>query len=151
MMDIAACRMADLDALVELFEAYRSFYRAGPDAEGARRFLRERLENGDAVILLARSKAGQAVGFTQLYPSFSSVRMQPIWILNDLYVARTAREQGIGRALMDAARQQACDAGASVLVLATERDNQPARRLYESCGYVLDTVFDHYELDLGDS
>lgn len=147
-MDITACSMDDLDALVGLFEDYRRFYRAPADAEGARRFLHERLENGDAVILLARSDAGEPVGFTQLYPSFSSVRMKRLWILNDLYVTGEARGRGIGRALMDAARRRAREAGVSILALATERDNHLAKRLYASCGYVLDTEFDHYELEL---
>ena len=74
--------------------------------------------------------------------------MKRLWILNDLYVAKEARGQGYGHALMDAARRRALGAGVSVLALATERDNHLAKRLYESCGYVLDTEFDHYELDL---
>ncbi len=147
-MFISTCGLKDLDALIELFEAYRRFYRAPADAKGARRFLLERLERGDATILLARSDAGEAVGFTQLYPSFSSVRMLRLWILNDLFVVREARGQGIGRALMDAARRRAREAGVSILALATERNNHLAKGLYESSGYVLDTEFDHYELDL---
>ncbi len=147
-MVITTCGLNDLDALVELFEAYRRFYRAAADATGARRFLRARLERGDATILVARTEAGEAVGFTQLYPSYSSVRMLRLWILNDLFVAAEARGQGIGRALMDAARRRAGEAGVSILALATEKDNLLAKGLYESCGYVLDTEFDHYELDL---
>ena len=147
-MNITECRADDVDALAELFDAYRRFYRAPADLSGARRFLLERLANEDSILLMARDSAGIPVGFAQLYPSFSSVRMVALWILNDLYVAPHARGQGIGRALMDAARARALEAGIAVLALATEKDNRVAKGLYDSCGYIRDTEFDHYELDL---
>lgn len=137
----------DLDALVPLFDGYRQFYRKPSDEAAARAFLEERLTAGDSVILVARG-AGQAVGFTQLYPMFSSVRMRRLWILNDLFVAPEARQQGVARALMEAARQHAARTGAVALALATEKDNASAKRLYEALGYRRDDAFDYYELTL---
>src|SRR5262249_5336021 len=93
----------------------------------------------------------QAVGFVQLYPSFSSVRMQPVWILNDLFVALQARRGGVGRLLLAAAAGMARSAGACRLVLATPKDNAPAKALYDATGYRLDDRFDHYELPLDPS
>lgn len=138
-----------LDLLVPLFDAYRRFYRKPADEAGARAFLTDRLRRQDSLVLIAVDDAhapARGLGFTQLYPAFSSVRMRPIWILNDLFVAPEARGGGIGRTLMEAARERAAAAGVAALALATEKDNTVAKALYESLGYTLDTAFDYYEL-----
>ena len=137
-----------LDQLTPLFDAYRRFYRKSADVAGARAFLHERLRKRDSVILLALDDASDGLGFIQLYPSFSSVRMCPLWILNDLFVAPEARGRGVGRRLMGAAREQAQNAGMVALSLATEKNNIKAKALYESLGYELDQAFDYYELAL---
>ncbi len=138
-----------LDQVTPLFDAYRRFYRKPTDEAGARAFLQERLHNGDSLILLALDEATPcALGFTQLYPVFSSVRMRPLWILNDLFVTPDARGQGVGRRLMGAARRRAQQAGMVALALATEKNNTPAKALYEALGYELDTALDYYELSL---
>ena len=137
-----------LDQVTPLFDGYRRFYRKASDEAGARTFLRERLTNRDSVILFAMDGTSVPLGFTQLYPSFSSVRMRPLWILNDLFVAPEARGRGVGRRLMEAARGRAQAAGMVALALATEKNNTTAKALYESLGYELDTAFDYYELAL---
>lgn len=147
-MTIIQAQPAHLDAVVSLFDAYRQFYRKASDREGARQFIEARLRNGDSVLLLALDDEEQAVGFTQCYPAFSSVRMRPIWILNDLFVAPGCRRQGIAQALMDEAARYARHAGAIALTLATEKDNHTAKALYEQRGYEQDTAFDYYELTL---
>jgi ribosomal protein S18 acetylase RimI-like enzyme len=70
-----------VELVAPLFDAYRQFYNQLPDLDGARRFLVERLGRGESVIYVV-VEGGRALGFTQLYPSFSSVSMRPIWILN---------------------------------------------------------------------
>lgn len=130
----------DLDEAAALFDAYRVFYRQASDVPAARAFLAERFKRRDSVVLLARHN-GTPVGFIQLYPSFSSVSMQRIWILNDLYVAPAGRRLGVGRKLMDRARAHATATGAIRLELTTENNNTIAQALYRSCGYVRDDVF----------
>jgi len=125
---------ADLDALVPLFDAYRVFYGQPSDPRRARDFLAERLANGESVVLLAE-RGPSAVGFTQLYPIFSSVRTARTWLLNDLFVAEGARRGGVARALLDAAAAFARGQGAAGLVLETTRDNAPARALYRAAGW----------------
>ena len=134
MTDIRRAGTADLTALVPLFDAYRRFYGQPGDPARAEAFLRERLANGESVVLLAE-RAGEAVGFTQLYPLFSSVRTARTWLLNDLYVAGHARRAGIARALLDAAAAFARADGARGLMLETMRDNAPARALYRAAGW----------------
>lgn len=136
---------ADLEGLLPLFEGYRSFYRRAPDHRAARAFLEARLERGDSVVYLARDP-GRAVGFVQLYPAFSSVRMRRMWILNDLFVDPAARGRGVAKRLMERARAHAEETGAAGLLLETERSNEVAAALYRSLGWTRETTFDRYEL-----
>jgi ribosomal protein S18 acetylase RimI-like enzyme len=140
---------ADLHAVAELFDGYRQFYGQPPDYPLAEAFLRDRFANEDSVVFLGTDQAsGAGLGFVQLYPSFSSVATQRIWILNDLFVTTAARRSGVGRALLDAAREHAVGTRAKRLVLSTAATNREARALYESYGYQQDEVFLAYKLEL---
>ena len=124
----------DLDALAVLFDAYRGFYGQPSDVARARDWLRTRMRVGESVVLVAERDGG-IVGFTQLYPMFSSVRTARTWILNDLFVAEAARRGGIARALLDAAVEFARADGAAGISLETTRDNAAARALYRAAGW----------------
>ena len=146
-MHVRRATIEDLETLVPLFDGYRQFYRLAGDMEGARRFLRERLAKGESAVFLAFA-GGEAVGFTQLYPSFSSGAMRRIFVLNDLYVAPEARRSGAGRALLEAAAEYGRREGAVRLMLQTELTNATAQVLYERAGWQRDTVFCVYQLGL---
>jgi GNAT superfamily N-acetyltransferase len=140
---------ADVDAVAPLFDAYRQFYQQPSDLALARAFLAERIARSESVIFLAE-RDGQAVGFVQLYPLFSSTAARPrrLWLLNDLFVSPSARGGGVARALMDRARRLGEETGAVGLELATARTNGPAQQLYESLGWRQDELFLRYELGL---
>jgi GNAT superfamily N-acetyltransferase len=140
---IRRASMPDLPRVAELFDAYRQFYGQAPDIDGARAFLRERLQAGDSTVLVAE-RDKRFVGFVQLYPSFSSTAMKRVWILNDLFVAPAHRRGGVGRALMAAAEDLARATGAKGLVLATQKTNATAKALYGARGWKVDEAFDHY-------
>lgn len=146
-MDPRRATLSDLPSLIPLFDAYRQFYRQPADLPRAESFLRERLTHGDSVIFLAEA-AGAGLGFTQLYPIFSSVRTTPAWVLNDLYAAPAARGTGVAEALMQRARRHAEETGACYLELMTARSNVVAQRLYERLGWQRDDEYYHYELPL---
>ena len=146
-MTIRRATPADVDLVAPLFDAYRQFYACSPDLELARRFLGERLARGESVVFVAVLD-GTGVGFTQLYPTFTSIGANRAWILNDLYVSPAARRQGVGRQLMDAARRFAEESGAAWLELATAKDNDRAQALYRGCGYKKDEAYDRYKLTL---
>jgi ribosomal protein S18 acetylase RimI-like enzyme len=137
----------EVGLIAPLFDAYRQFYGQPPDLEGARQFLFERLRRGESVIF-AVVENGNALGFTQLYPSFSSVSLKPIWILNDLFVVKKARRRGIGVRLLMASRDHATQTGAARLVLSTAVDNVTAQALYEKQGWQRDSGFSHYKFEL---
>ena len=134
-MKVIRIDASHLDALAVLFDGYRVFYGQPSDLEKARAFLEERLANEESVIFAVTSEAGELLGFTQLYPLFSSVQARRVWLLNDLFVARHARRQGVGEMLMEAARHFAVETGAKGLALETGVENAGAQALYEKLGY----------------
>ena len=144
-MRIRRAGIDDVEAIAPLFEAYRRFYQQPSDPIKSRSFIQDRLTHGDSVIFLAEEN-GNTLGFTQLYPLFSSTACRRLWLLNDLYTHESARGRGVGRALVEAARVHAVDSGACGLELATANTNLTAQRLYESLGWRLDEEFRHYEL-----
>ena len=100
---IIAAGIRHLDEMVPLFDQYRQFYRQESALDAARDFLAERLRKGESLVYLAY-KDDTAVGFMQLYKTFSSVTLEPIYILNDLYVLKAQRSKGIGSALLQFAK-----------------------------------------------
>ena len=148
-MQIIRAKPEHAALVVPLFDAYRQFYKQNSDIAAAREFLTERLKKDQSVIFLTvdeRNGAQKAIGFTQLYPSFSSSSMRRLWILNDLFVVPEARKQGVGEALMERARQWALETKAEGLTLETATDNHTAQRLYEELGYKKDEVYYRYNL-----
>ena len=146
-MEVRRAGPGDVEHVAPLFDAYRQFYELRTDLSGARAFLAARLDGGDAVVFFAQ-EAGDTLGFTLLYPVFSSLAMGPALILNDLFVVPKARGKGVGRALLDRAAQYGRETGAHAIELATATSNRTAQRLYESLGYVRDDAFHHYTLTL---
>lgn len=142
-MKIVQASFLSLELLIPLFDGYRVFYKQVSNLEAARVFLTERFQENDSVIFLALASGGTRLGFTQLYPSFSSVSMQRTYILNDLYVTSEARKKGIGEALMEAAKQFVITEGSKGLTLETAIDN-PAQKLYKRLGWKKDTEVNHY-------
>ncbi|MFT3805936.1 GNAT family N-acetyltransferase [Arenimonas sp.] len=140
-MSLTVRRMeaGDVDRVAPLFDGYRRFYGQPTDLPRAAAFLRERLDRDESVVLFAE-RAGEALGFTQLYPIFSSVGTDRVWLLNDLFVADTARRLGVGEALLFAARDFGQSRGALRLVLETTRDNQIAQALYRKLGWQADAT-----------
>lgn len=146
-MHIEQATLKHLDAVSGLFDRYRQFYRQPPDAEGAHRFIEERMRNGDAHILCAIAD-GDVAGFAQLYPFPDSIAMAPAWLLHDLYVDEAFRRRGIARRLLHAVRAVGERSAASVLTLATGINNTSAQALYESEGWTRDDEYYYYDLHL---
>lgn len=147
-IQISLSGAADLADLARLFDAYRMFYGQPSEPTKASTFVWDRLTQGDSVIFLARGEDGSALGFTQLYPTFSSIACRRAFVLNDLYINEAARGRGVARALLGAARAHALGVGAAYISLETAVDNTRAQALYESFGFRRDTQFLTYALSL---
>jgi ribosomal protein S18 acetylase RimI-like enzyme len=148
MITIRQAQPTDTTAVAPLFDAYRQFYGKPADPVLAARFIGERLANDESAIFVAENGDGQAVGFVQLYPSFSSVSAARVYVLNDLFIAPQARRGSVARRLMDAAADYARGHGAIRLSLSTGTANLAAQALYESQGWVRDEQYFHYSLAL---
>ncbi|MBB6019262.1 ribosomal protein S18 acetylase RimI-like enzyme [Paenibacillus sp. JGP012] len=155
----------DISEVSRLFNNYRIFYGQHSDLEGARCFIQERFRNEESIIFIAElGEAGEcasaeaesvshysgesqvlAAGFVQIYPSFSSVSMGPIWVLNDLYVDSVYRKQGIARKLLQAVAGEAQKQQIIRITLSTAVSNLHAQALYESEAYTQDQGFMYYE------
>ena len=98
-LTIRPANALDIDQLAPLVEKYRAFYKQQPSPR-TRQYLIERIESGEALVFLANLDS-HLIGFTLIYPTFSTVSLSPIWLLNDLYVEFNYRGQGIASALID--------------------------------------------------
>lgn len=136
-----------VDEIAPMFDAYRCWYGKESDLKGARHFISQRLSQNEAEIFIAR-RAGSPVGFTQLYPMFTSISMGHLWILNDLFITESARRQGVATILLETAAEFARALGAVRLLLETRLDNTAAQAAYEALGWKQDTDFMNYSLEL---
>lgn len=133
-MEIIRIDKTQVDLVFDLFDKYRIFYKQPSDQESAKKYLQARLDSNESIIFVALAD-GKPVGFTQLYPLYSSIRVIKNWLLNDLYVEQEYRKRGVGEKLiktvMDFARQN----GAKLVELSTAIDNYTAQGLYEKIGF----------------
>jgi GNAT superfamily N-acetyltransferase len=146
-MEVVLASFEHLEQVSKLFDQYRVFYKQSSNIEAAKAFLQQRFQKNDSTVLVAFDN-DLIVGFTQLYPSFSSVSMKPVWILNDLFVEEAHRKKGVAKSLISAAENFARKTGAVRIILATQTSNTAAQSLYESLGYIKDQDFYHYAVKL---
>ncbi len=141
-MHIVKAEVEHLTLIAPLFDQYRVFYKQKSDLLAAKHFIQNRILNKESEIFLAFIN-NDAVGFVQLYRSFSSVSLQPIFILNDLFVSKNHRNKGVGEALLNHSKAYCKDLNFKGLALETAIDN-PAQKLYERLGWKKDTACFHY-------
>lgn len=151
-LQIRQAELSDLEALLPLFNSYRSFYQMPPAADRARSFLTENLSHNRSIIFAAVAKQPSGketiVGFTQLYPRLSSLSMTHYMYLSDLYIDENCRRHGIAKLLMNTAKEY-CVANSAILIeLHTANTNKNAQALYETLGYKHEDEFRTYVLKL---
>lgn len=137
-IEIRQIRFNEAFLVVPLFDQYRVFYKQVSDIPRAQAFIEARLQQQESVIFVAftnRNGLLHPAGFTQLYPTYSSVRTIRNWILNDLFVEAACRRTGLGEALIRKAMEFATATGAHFLQLETATDNFTAQKLYERIGF----------------
>lgn len=142
-MKIFKAETVDLQTASFLFDMYRQFYKQKSDIDSAKLFLSERiLKNESVIFLAANEQTNEGMGFVQLYPSFSSVSLKKIWILNDLFVHENYRRKGVAEALIEKSRLLCIETDAKGLILETDKSNASAQRLYDKTGFKRDK--DHF-------
>lgn len=131
-------KVTESDLVIDLFNKYRVFYKQPSDINRAKAFIHERLSNNESIIIIAVADVGGkniSIGFTQLYPKYSSARTVRNWILNDLYVDEPYRKQGVGKMLINYAMNFAKNNGSEFVQLETAYNNYTAQSLYEAIGF----------------
>ena len=91
-----------------------------------------------------------------IYPTKEDARKgieeESLYVVRTLVVRPNERNKGIGRILLDFAKEEAKLQGMNSIRLDVYKENTPGIRLYESCGYrYVDTVdlgYSQYGLDL---
>ena len=150
-MRIVQATLEHLDLLTPLFIKYREFYGELPFPDSSRKFLETRLKRKESVIYLALADdEDKLLGYCQLFPSYSSLSLKRVWILNDIFVAEDARRMLVSDRLLQTAKQMAKDTNAVRMRVATSVSNEVAQKTYESIGFREDTRFKNYILELGD-
>jgi len=148
-MKIKKVTIEDVELVAPLFDLYRQFYEQHPDLASAVNFLTQRISNNESVIFLAcDEKTDASLGFVQLYPSFSSVSMKRIWILNDLFIHSDYRRKGIAEELIYRIKSFASETNAKGVLLETHLDNTEAKKLYDKTGFVMDEEHSYYYLEV---
>ncbi|WP_412985470.1 GNAT family N-acetyltransferase [Pontimicrobium sp. IMCC45349] len=136
-MNIVQATLNHINDLAPLFDAYRIFYKQTSNLDAAKAFLKSRIENKESTIYLCYDN-DKAIGFTQLYPLFSSVSMERMYLLNDLYVDANYRSKGVGKMLIDATKLLCKTNNYKGIAIQTAHDN-PAQHLYQRLGFESDS------------
>lgn len=125
---IAEMREA-LRVFADSFEEEENFFSAPPgDA-----YLRRLLSDGRFVLLAAKSD-GKVVGALSAYELMKYEQERSEFYIYDLAVAEPFRRRGIARSLIEALKLIARDAGAWVIFVQADREDEPAVALYRSMG-----------------
>ena len=146
---IAPATQDDVERVLPLFAAYQRFYAdaAQPDEQN-REFLGRFVAPSEAgTLLVATAEDGEAVGFANVYWTFSSVSAERHALMNDLFVAETSRGRDVGYRLIEAAAQAARERGIPRMSWQTALDNRRGQRLYERFDAERSVWFE-YELSL---
>ena len=150
-MRIVQATLEHLDQLTPLFIKYRELFGQVAYPESSRKFLSTRISRKESVIYLALADdEDKLLGYCQLFPSYSSLSLKRVWILNDIFVAEDARRMLVADRLLQTAKQMAKETNAVRMRVATSVSNEVAQKTYESIGFREDTRFKNYILELGD-
>jgi GNAT superfamily N-acetyltransferase len=139
----------DLPALMPLLRGYCDFYESNPSDEGLEAMARDVIAAPEdrAFLLVTTDKAGEVVGFALNQWKWSSLRGARVVVLDDLFVAESARGQGLADALIQAVADVARRYGAPIVSWFTMPDNKRAHTVYDRVGGTAETLLE-YELEL---
>ncbi|HEV7494098.1 GNAT family N-acetyltransferase [Baekduia sp.] len=126
----------DLDDLLPLMRAYCDFYEVAPSDAALLALSRALIADPqrDGIQLIARDGSGRAVGFATIYWTWQTLRAARAAVMNDLFVAESARGGGVAEALIAACADAARAHGAPHLLWQTAKDNHRAQAVYDRVG-----------------
>jgi ribosomal protein S18 acetylase RimI-like enzyme len=134
-IEITRVGEGDLSELLPLLRAYCDFYDVSPSDDDLLALARALIADParDGVQLLARA-GEEAIGFATIYWSWATTIASRIGVMNDLFVAPSARGSGAAEQLIRACVDECRRHGATELTWQTAPDNERAQRLYDRVG-----------------
>jgi GNAT superfamily N-acetyltransferase len=140
---------ADLDALAPLLRGYTDFYESDPSDAGLEAMARDAIAAPEdrAFLLVAVDADDEPVGFAFNQWKWSSLRGARVVVMDDLFVAESARGNGHADALIEAVAEVASRHGAPIVSWFTLPDNKRAHAVYDRVGGKAETLLE-YELEL---
>jgi GNAT superfamily N-acetyltransferase len=147
-VDVQRVGESDLEDLLPLMRGYSDFYEVDPPDEALLALSQALIDDPEheGVQLIARDpgEEGEPLGFATVYWMWSTSRAARIAIMNDLFVAPSARRRGVGEALIAACLDLARERGAVSLQWQTALDNHTAQALYDRVGGVRESWYDYH-------
>jgi GNAT superfamily N-acetyltransferase len=134
---ISPATAADVPELIELLEILFSIEQDfHPDADAQRRGLESLLARPEqGCILAARDGEAGVVGMVSAQLVISTASGAPSAWIEDVVIRPSWRSGGLGRHLLDAARDWALAHGARRMQLLVDADNVPALGFYRHLGW----------------
>jgi ribosomal protein S18 acetylase RimI-like enzyme len=131
---VRRAKPADAPAVGRLLHDFNTeFDEPTPGPQRLAERIRELIAGGDTIVLVAGA-GPDGLAVLRFRPAIWSEGLE--CYLAELYVVPDRRGQGLGRALMTAAIEEARAQGADHMDLGTSEDDVAARALYESLGFV---------------
>jgi GNAT superfamily N-acetyltransferase len=142
-LTIKQATIQDLSKLVPIFDDYREYFNQTKNPVMVEQFLFEKFEHLESVIFIAQQQE-KVVGFAQLYPIFSSLTLQRVWLLNDFFIAEEYRGSGVGTQLFTEVKEYTLLTRSKGIELSVEHTNKKAWSFWEKQGFKMDQEFRYY-------
>jgi GNAT superfamily N-acetyltransferase len=121
----------DLSQWEALWEGYNTFYERTVPPEITRMTWSRFFDAYEPVHALVAEKDGRLLGLVHYLFHRSTTLIGPTCYLQDLFTTKTARGQGVGRALIEAVYERARNAGSQRVYWQTHETNVTAMALYD--------------------
>lgn len=137
-LTIRTARADDAESIGALAGQFANYLRGLGDTSEfrltAEAYLRDGFGKNPAFAGIVAVENSQVIGYLLYHFGYDSDRAARTLDIADLYVERTKRNQGVGKALVAQAAQIAREAGAEQMVWAVFRPNDLATKFYEGIG-----------------
>lgn len=142
-ISVRQASILDLSKIIPVFDSYREYFKQERNPKEVEKFLFDKFEHLESVIFIAEQN-NEVIGFAQLYPIFSSLTLQRVWLLNDFFINEGYRNKGIGRHLFEKVKEFTLLTKSKGIELSVEHLNEKAWRFWEGQGFRLDEEFRYY-------
>lgn len=140
-MEITTAISSDIPQLCLLLDSlFAQEAEFKPDHQAQTRGLSVIIDNTDIGDILVAHETGQIIGMINLLYTISTALGERVAILEDMVIADSHRDRGVGSKLLDYALEFAKTQGCQRVTLLTDHNNAGAHRFYERHGFERSTM-----------